>query len=478
MLKRFIGCDVSKGYADFIILDENKTIIENSFRLDDTPKGYKALLNMISTMCAELGADAICVYIGVESTGGFENNWLNQFELMAKKLPVKSARINPNGIKHYMLAQLKRNKTDQISAQAVAEYMIVHGDKVLFNQDDPYYSARRYWAGLILLKKQHSQSITHLQQLLYSTNPSVLIYCRHGFASWLINVLAIYPTAYQLAQANEKRMTKIAFVTQSRAQAMIRAAQECALQKDPVAAQHISSMIKHIQQIDQRIQNIERELQRQWKDDKAVQLIDSIKGIGFISALGLLINIRDIKLYPTVKHLVSYCGLYPVNIQSGDGVWKSRMCKTGRTQPRSVLYMVVCSALRCNPCIRDAYIRYKRSTNHRKETNNLGAIGACMHKMLRIVYGVLKNQTPFDPAIELRHRQKTPSMTPADQTKACEEKLRRFQQIDSAAPVSKRQAEKRKKAESSQSAQGTECGINTCLEESKNTLSPEVIVSP
>ena len=32
----FMGCDVSKGYADFIILDKSKRCIEHAFQLDDT----------------------------------------------------------------------------------------------------------------------------------------------------------------------------------------------------------------------------------------------------------------------------------------------------------------------------------------------------------------------------------------------------------------------------------------------------------
>lgn len=36
MKKYFLGCDVSKGYADFVILDSNKKIVGNYFQLYDT----------------------------------------------------------------------------------------------------------------------------------------------------------------------------------------------------------------------------------------------------------------------------------------------------------------------------------------------------------------------------------------------------------------------------------------------------------
>ena len=43
----FLGIDASKGYADFIILDQNKNIIEDVFQLDDTFDGHNQLYNIL-----------------------------------------------------------------------------------------------------------------------------------------------------------------------------------------------------------------------------------------------------------------------------------------------------------------------------------------------------------------------------------------------------------------------------------------------
>lgn len=40
MEQYYLGIDASKGYADFVILDEKKQMVENNFQLDDTFDGH------------------------------------------------------------------------------------------------------------------------------------------------------------------------------------------------------------------------------------------------------------------------------------------------------------------------------------------------------------------------------------------------------------------------------------------------------
>ena len=70
----FLGIDVSKGYADFLLLDANKEILEEGFQLADNRDGRKQLRELI-TKWISLGIETL--YCGVESTGGYEDNWFN-----------------------------------------------------------------------------------------------------------------------------------------------------------------------------------------------------------------------------------------------------------------------------------------------------------------------------------------------------------------------------------------------------------------
>jgi len=68
----YFGIDVSKGYADFIIINSQKQQMLENFQLDDTFKGHQALFNILNDFLKEHTGSTL--YIGMESTGGYENN--------------------------------------------------------------------------------------------------------------------------------------------------------------------------------------------------------------------------------------------------------------------------------------------------------------------------------------------------------------------------------------------------------------------
>ena len=45
--KAYLGIDVSKGYADFVLLDEQCEIVEDFFQLSDTSADRKKLKQLI-----------------------------------------------------------------------------------------------------------------------------------------------------------------------------------------------------------------------------------------------------------------------------------------------------------------------------------------------------------------------------------------------------------------------------------------------
>ncbi len=86
----------------------------------------------------------------------------------------------------------------------------------------------------------------------------------------------------------------------------------------------------------------------------------------------------------------------------------------------------------------------------------MAAMGLCMHKILRIIYGMLKHNKAFDPQIDLKNRQKTPSR----KSNVGQDKDRRYQDFDSKAPISRRQKMKRKERKQSQNVNNVEYGIS------------------
>lgn len=433
----FIGCDVSKGYADFIILDQEKNILERSFRLDDTVQGHETLKKIL-TQC-QLNFTDVHMYAGIESTGGYENNWLSAFEQMSNDLPLKSARINPCPIKKFLDAEAKRTRTDAVSAWGIAAYMVAHFEKVIFNQDDPFYSSRRQWNTLQLFNKQQTGLLNQLHSYLYTANPGVLIYCRRGIPAWLLTVLRSWPTSAMLAKVKVSTLSKIPYLSVQKAQALIdHAKNDVASHTDQCTEFVIQQIIDQILSIKKAISAIEKSFCKQWQEQEQVKLLSTFVGIGTLSALGLLINIRDYKLFKDASHLASYFGLNPVFKQSGDSLWGYHMSKQGRSQPRAILFMVTLSSIVYNPIIRELYQKSLKNGHKSK-----AAIGICMHKIIRIVYGMLKTNKPFDPEIDRKNQLKFEDKNKEQNKKNEDARSRRFQNADPDAPISNRQAKKR-----------------------------------
>ena len=165
-----------------------------------------------------------------------------------------------------------------------------------------------------------------------------------------------------------------------------------------------------------------------------VELLKSFTGIGTYSAVGLMLEIRTVERFPSAKKLASFFGLHPVYKLSGDGIGGIHMSKKGRKEPRLILFNIARTAITYNPLIKEIYQKHLKSG-----MTGLAAIGVVMHKILRIIYGMLKHNSLFNPAIDKLNSEKT--IKPV--IKPLMLKHRRYQSFDSSAPISRKQNRKR-----------------------------------
>ncbi len=438
MQKYFLGIDVSKGYADFVILDEMKKVKEKNFQLDDTFDGHFYLHQKLGIFLHHHPKS--CILAGVESTGGYENNWFNSLLKFQGSLNIQTARLNPLGVNANSKADLKRNTTDKISAQNVAEYLIAHPEKVEYEHEDYYASLRKQWGFIKILNKQSTQLLNQLEMHIYTANPEIVHYCKHGVPGWVLSLLMKYPTASKLSRAKIKSVVKIPYITADRAAELVENAKNSvATEADLITEQLISATVRQIRQIKKTIESQTKILAGHCRLPE-VELLKTFKGIKDYSAIGLMLEIQTVERFSSVKKIVSFFGLHPVLKASGDGSIKPRMSKQGRKEARYILFMVAFSAIQCNPLISRIY-----KERLEKGMEKMAAIGYCMHKILRIIYGMLKNNTAFDPAIDEKNREKH-----ANRKNSSKDKNRRIQNYDAKAPVSRRQSIKRKERNPSQ----------------------------
>ena len=445
----YLGADVSKGYSDFMLLDAKKRRIEEDFQMDDTFDGHQKLYHILSALCDQ-HPDAH-IYAAVESTGGYENNWFGALVKFQSSLPLKIARLNPCGVHNNSKAGLERNITDPISAENVAKYMIEHPENVTYQQQDPLASLRKQWSFVKMLSKQKTQMLNQLESNLYGANPEILAYCKNGVANWVLSLLLRFPTAAKLAKAKKSSLVLIPYVTEQKATELIQTAKKSvASATDQITAQIIKATVKQIQQLTKAIEAQEKILTETCSIPE-VQLLKTFPGISDISAIGLILEIGYVERFATAKKLASFFGLHPIYKKSGDGSWGFHMSKKGRVVPRQILYMVAMAAVQCNPLIAEIYLKHTEKGMKKK-----AALGLCMHKICRIIYGMLKHNMAFDANIDRNNRKKS---IKADTKKIRRDKRRRYQSFDAKAPISGRHNKKRKERKQSQSDNIANSGI-------------------
>jgi len=127
-------------------------------------------------------------------------------------------------------------------------------------------------------------------------------------------------------------------------------------------------------------------------------LLKTIPGVGDVTIEAILSEINAFEGFETVEKVVAYMGLSPKEKTSGTSVkGKSSLCKIGSARLRKILYMPALTAIQYNPLVRALYNRLKT-----KSKNGIIIACACMKKLVHIIYGVIKNGKPFDPAYNMK----------------------------------------------------------------------------
>jgi transposase len=432
MEKFYLGIDASKGFADFTILDSNSQIVLKNFELGDNFLGHCELVETLYKFMEE--RDEAKLYAALESTGGYENNWYNTLFKCQREIEISVARLNPLGVHFSIKANMQRNITDKISAYSIADYLIKQGDKIRYDVDTYYAELRKHKKFIDMVIKQKVQTENQLESVLYSANPELLVYCKKRKPSWLFKLLLQYPTADKLKRAHLESLKKLPYMKDKLAEQIFeRAKKSVSSSSGQLTETLIKEMVTQIINNDAIIDKHKKIMADNCKLDE-VELLKSFPGIGEYSAISLILEIGLIERFKSPKQLACYFGVHPKSHQSGDMNGVAHMSKQGRSAPRAVLYMVAFSAIVHNSVIKEVY-----ANNKKKGMSSKAAMGVCMHKILRIVYGMLKTNQRFDPLIDKRNQEKSEKI----KTGITVVKDKQFHNIMSTSPISKRQYKKR-----------------------------------
>lgn len=143
----------------------------------------------------------------------------------------------------------------------------------------------------------------------------------------------------------------------------------------------------------------EPSLNRTWAI--TVTRLQSMPGIGFLTALWLVVTTMNFTLCSSAEQAAAYAGLVPMPRQSGTSVQK-RPCigHTGNGRLRTALYLATLSAARYNPVIKRFYDRLRAAGKPEKV-----ARCAAARTLLHLAFAVATKQEDFDPLYQAKCQQ-------------------------------------------------------------------------
>jgi hypothetical protein len=182
-----------------------------------------------------------------------------------------------------------------------------------------------------------------------------------------------------------------------------------------------------------------------------VELLCSMKGMGRVTATILLCFIEDVDRFDDASSMAAFFGVPPRIKTSGDGKVTIGMSKQGSGIVRRELYLLAFRSLKNLPYLKSIYAKFRK-----KGMVHDAALGVLMHKLLRMIYGMLSNGTTFNPGIDqlnqIDSRNNQEDIPEGAGKPVKEDPKRRWQARSESAPLSVRERRKRKKDQESQAA--------------------------
>ena len=150
---------------------------------------------------------------------------------------------------------------------------------------------------------------------------------------------------------------------------------------------------KILRDLQAELKKFETELYKKleaWQPD-LVKQVRSVVGIGKRATAILVVTTQGFKHTESYQQLISYAGLSPKEYSSGSIRGKVRICKQGGSLLRHTLYMCALNAKATNGECKELFDRLVAKGKNKKL-----AIIAIANKLLKQVFGVVKNECLFD----------------------------------------------------------------------------------
>jgi transposase len=412
-----VGIDVSADFSYAAILAPNGDVYKKSFKIKHDLNGFNHLVSEIKKVEEEFSMKTA---IFMESTGVYHlslfhylnNNFDNTFVI--NPLITKS---NKNG----GIRKVKNDKKDAFSIATIGKFQNIKLSQqlsldifLLKNLVREYYKLTDTCS---TFKKKLSADL----RVIF---PGYSTIFSDPTSKSSIELLSKYPTPQLILAAPKDDIINILLSNSKKGATwseniyskLVDTANSAIIIGLPLHGLSVKisssiTLIKTIQtEVDILLQRIDSFIESETFPESIknnIELIDSIPGIGRLTAITLIAEIGDINGFVKPKHLVAFFGVDSSVNESGKFKGDdNKISKRGTRIGRRALYAVALASIRSNrngiPINKVLLDYYQINMKGKKSKVALVAI---MHKIINYIFAVLRNQTPFEQRDPKIHKQ-------------------------------------------------------------------------
>ena len=384
----FIGIDLAKYKHDCFIMDQNGEVIRDSFSFTNDSEGFNTLLNVLNSLDSNQEKR-----IGFESTGHYGSN----LKIFLERNGYSFMEFNPLlTYRHFKSETLRRTKNDKVDARKISSYLYTREYKP--NPNSSYHlnclkSLTRTRNALI---KERNRHIIHMTNILDVMFPEF----RPQFKdTGLKSATAIYLLENYGSPSKMANMTKTSYdkmksklrhtISYAKFIKIKELARNTVGNEDEILIFELNTYLELFKELEKKIQCIEDKIINEFSTMKCH--ISSIKGIGIITAAGILAEIESIDKFDNPGQLCAFAGIEPSENQSGTHDGGGKMVKHGSPHLRNYLMQTAEKMLIHNPVLYEYYLKKRDEGKH----HNV-ALSHVARRLTRIIFYLEKNDTDFN----------------------------------------------------------------------------------
>lgn len=384
-----IGQKTNMGYYRF---SHNRRF--KPFPFGNHVHGFGLFWDRISQVQKQHQLDEIVV--GFESTGSYGVPLIH----FLKDKGVKLVQVNPMHTKRVKeLTGNSPNKTDRKDPKVIADIMELGHALTVVIPEGSAAELRRLTQARERSVRRRTSLLNQLQDLVFQVFPEFMTSLKGVKSKTARYLLSRYTTPGDLVACGDldllcSSVKKISRGRIGRArieQLYLSACSSVGIQegRDSLVLE-IRQILSWIELVDGFITQVEERMLSQLRQIPYSSSILSIKGVGPITAAGLIGEVGDFGSFRTIPEMEKLAGLDLFEISSGLHTGRRRISKRGRPLLRKLLYFGAINVVRTGGILHGWYHRaLERGMPKTK------ALIAVARKLLRIVFAVVRDHREF-----------------------------------------------------------------------------------